>query len=66
MKKRKRKSTGFSEGKDNATPEVKLEIIERPALFDFDLGLNSAINRGSPVDKELLLSLKSPKVWNNL
>jgi hypothetical protein len=63
--KRKRKSTSFSEGKENASPEVKLEIIERPSSFDFNLGVNSAINRGFPVFKELLLSLKSPKVWNN-
>jgi hypothetical protein len=65
IRKRKKKSTGFSEGKENTSPEMKLEIIERPPSFDFNLGVNSAINRGSPLYKELLLSLKSPKVWNN-
>jgi hypothetical protein len=59
--KKRRKSIGYSEGKENDR-SVKLEIIERPPSFDYDLGINSAINRGCLVYKKLLQSLKSPKV----
>jgi hypothetical protein len=52
---RKRKSLSDSEGKENIRAD--LEIIGRPASFSFDLGINSAVKRGSPK-----LALKSPKV----
>jgi hypothetical protein len=61
IRNRKRKLIGDSEGKENVSA-VDLAIIERPPSFGFDLGINSAINRGFPMYKELLLSLKSPKV----
>jgi hypothetical protein len=58
---RKRKSLDYCEGKENVSNSEPL-IIDRPPSFGFDLGVNSAINRGSPVYKELMLNLKSPKV----
>jgi hypothetical protein len=62
---KKRKSLDRSEGKENIKEEINdnaMRIIDRPASFEFDLGINSAINKGSPVYKELVQLLKSPKV----
>jgi hypothetical protein len=54
---KKRKSLDRSEGKEN----IKEEINDN-AMRIIDLGINSAINKGSPVYKELVQLLKSPKV----
>jgi hypothetical protein len=58
---RKRKSLDYYEGKEKVSRSEPL-IIDRLPSFSFDLGINSAIIRGSPVYKELMLNLKSPKV----
>jgi hypothetical protein len=58
---RKKKSIGDSEGKENVFA-IDLAIIKQPPSFGFDLGINFAINCDSLMYKELLLSLKSPKV----
>jgi hypothetical protein len=41
---------------------VRFVILTSQHSLEFDLGINSAINCRSLVYKELLLSLKSPKV----